>query len=168
MSNTLKVERMGKFFTQLAQLSLGFFLTIFVGIITLRAVYAAALDKVALRTTKFVTDNAIPVVGKMFSDTIEVAAGYVVMIKQALGIYGVLVIVGMILAPLLKIGAIALIYKVSAAIVEPLGDSRTAGILEVMSAHIFLMLATVAAVGLMFFIMIAIVAGMANNLGMLR
>jgi stage III sporulation protein AE len=168
MSNTLKVERMGKFFTQLAQLSLGFFLTIFVGIITLRAVYAAALDKVALRTTKFVTDNAIPVVGKMFSDTIEVAAGYVVMIKQALGIYGVLVIVGMILAPLLKIGAIALIYKVSAAIVEPLGDSRTAGILEVMSAHIFLMLATVAAVGLMFFIMIAIVASMANNLGMLR
>ena len=168
MSNTLKVERMGKFFTQLAQLSLGFFLTIFVGIITLRAVYAAALDKVALRTTKFVTDNAIPVVGKMFSDTIEVAAGYVVMIKQALGIYGVLVILGIILAPLLKIGAIALIYKVSAAIVEPLGDSRTAAILEVMSAHIFLMLATVAAVGLMFFIMIAIVASMANNLGMLR
>ncbi len=168
MSNTLKVERMGKFFTQLAQLSLGFFLTIFVGIITLRAVYAATLDKVALRTTKFVTDNAIPVVGKMFSDTIEVAAGYVVMIKQALGIYGVLVILGIILAPLLKIGAIALIYKVSAAIVEPLGDSRTAGILEVMSAHIFLMLATVAAVGLMFFIMIAIVASMANNLGMLR
>ncbi|MDD3272212.1 MAG: stage III sporulation protein AE [Syntrophomonadaceae bacterium] len=168
MSNTMKVERMGKFFTQLAQLSLGFFLTIFVGIISLRAVYAATLDKVALRTTKFVTDNAIPVVGKMFSDTIEVAAGYIVMIKQALGIYGVLVIVGMILAPMLKIGAIALIYKVSAAIVEPLGDSRTAGILEVMSTHIFLMLATVAAVGLMFFIMIAIVAGMANNLGMLR
>lgn len=168
MSNTLKVERMGKFFTQLAQLSLGFFLTIFIGIISLRAVYAATLDKVALRTTKFVTDNAIPVVGKMFSDTVEVAAGYVVMIKQALGIYGVLVIAGMILVPLLKIGAIALIYKVSAAIVEPLGDSRTAGILEVMSAHIFLMLATVAAVGLMFFIMIAIVAGMANNMGMLR
>jgi stage III sporulation protein AE len=157
-----------KFFTQLAQLSLSLFVTIFVGFITLQAAYAATLDKVALRTTKFVTDNAIPVVGKMFSDTIEVAAGYVVIIKQALGIYGVLVIMGIILAPVLKIGAIALIYKVSAAIVEPLGDSRTAGILEVMSAHIFLMLATVAAVGLMFFIMIAIVAGMANNLGMLR
>ena len=90
-----------------------------------------------MRTTRFVTDNAIPVVGKMFSDTVEIAAGYVVMIKHALGIYGVLIIVGMILAPVLKIGAIALIYKVSAAIVEPLGDSRTAGILEVMSAHIF-------------------------------
>lgn len=168
MSDTLKVERMAKFFTQMAQLSLGFFLTIFVGFISLRAVYAATLDKIALRTTKFVTDNAIPVVGKMFSDTVEVAAGYVIMIKQALGIYGVLVIAGIILAPLVKIAAIALIYKLSAAIVEPLGDSRTAAILEVMSTHLFLMLATVAAVGLMFFIMIAIVAGMTNNLGMLR
>ncbi|MGS0764030.1 stage III sporulation protein AE [Syntrophomonas curvata] len=168
MSNTLKVERMAKFFTQMAQLSLGFFLTVFVGFISLRAVYAATLDKIALRTTKFVTDNAIPVVGKMFSDTVEVAAGYVVMIKQALGIYGVLVIAGIILAPLVKIAAIALIYKISAAIVEPLGDSRTAAILEVMSTHLFLMLATVAAVGLMFFVMIAIVAGMTNNLGMLR
>ncbi|MGI5911722.1 MAG: stage III sporulation protein AE [Syntrophomonadaceae bacterium] len=168
ISDTLKVQRMAKFFTQMAQISLGFFVTIFVGFISLRAIYAATLDKIALRTTKFVTDNAIPVVGKMFSDTVEVAAGYVMLVKQALGIYGVLVICGIIIAPLLKIVAMAVIYKLSAAIVEPLGDSRTAAILEVMSSHIFLMLATVAAVALMFFIMIAIVVGMTNNLGMLR
>jgi len=168
MSNAIKVNHMAKFFTQMAQLSLGFFLTIFVGFISLRTVYAANLDKVALRTTKFITDNAIPVVGKMFSDTVEVAAGYVVMIKQALGIFGILVILGMILSPLLKIAAIGLIYRVVAAVAEPLGDSRTSAILEVMGAHIFLMLAAVAAVALMFFIMIAVVVGMTNNLGMLR
>ncbi len=168
MSETIKVERLAKFFGQMAQISLGFFLTIFVGIVTLRALYASVLDKVALRTTKFVTDNAIPVVGKMFSDTIEVAAGYVVMLKQALGILGVLIVLGIVIFPLLKIGAIALIYKITAAIAEPLGDARTAAILETMSAHLFLMFAAVAAVGLMFFIMIAIVAGMSNGLVMMR
>lgn len=168
MSETIKVERLAKFFGQMAQISLGFFLTIFVGIVTLRALYASVLDKVALRTTKFVTDNAIPVVGKMFSDTIEVAAGYVVMLKQALGIFGVLIVFGIIIFPLLKIAAIALIYKITAAIAEPLGDQKTAAILEIMSTHLFLMLAAVASVGLMFFIMIAIVAGMANGVVMLR
>lgn len=168
MSETLKVARMAKFFGQMAQISLGFFLTIFVGIVTLRAVYASVLDKVTLRTTKFVTDNAIPIVGKMFSDTIEVAAGYVVLIKQAFGIFGVLIIFGIIIFPLLKIAAIGLIYKIASAIAEPLGDSKTATILEVMSSHLFLMLAAVAAVGLMFFIMIAIVAGMSNPLGMMK
>lgn len=167
LSDGLKVEKMAKFMGQLAQLSLGFFLTLFVGILTLRALYSSVMDKVALRTTKFVTDNAIPVVGKMFSDTIEVAAGYVVMIKQALGIFGVIIILGMVIFPLIKIAAIALIYKVAAAVAEPLGDSRTSAILELMSAHLFLMLAAVAAVALMFFIMIAIVAGMSNHLASL-
>ena len=103
----------------------------------------------------------------MFSDTIEVAAGYVVMIKQALGIFGVIIILGIVLFPLLKVAAIALIYRIAAAVAEPLGDSRTSAILEMMSAHLFLMLAAVAAVALMFFIMIAIVVGMSNHLASL-
>ena len=164
ISGTIRVDRLAKFFGQMAQLSLGFILTIFVGILTLRSLYASVMDKVALRTTKFVTDNAIPLVGKMFSDTIEVTAGYVVMLKQALGIFGVIIILGIIIFPLVKIAVIALIYKVAAAIAEPLGDGRTAAILETMSTHLFMMLAAVAAVGLMFFIMIAIVVGTTNHL----
>jgi stage III sporulation protein AE len=168
MSDTIKVERMAKVFSQMAQISLGFFLTIFVGMVTLRALYASVLDKVALRTTRFIADNTIPVIGKMVSDTVEVAAGYVVMLKQALGIFGVVVVFGIIIFPLLKIAAIALIYRITAAIVEPMGDNKTAAVLETMSTHLFLMLASIAAVGLMFFIMIAIVAGMSNAMSMLR
>ncbi|MEN6461239.1 MAG: stage III sporulation protein AE, partial [Syntrophomonas sp.] len=168
MSDTIKVQRLASFFRQMAQLSLGLLMTIFVGIITLRTVYASVLDKVTLRTTKFITDNAIPVVGKMVSDTIEVAAGYVVMLKQALGMLGVLIIFGIIISPLLKITAIALIYKVTAAIVEPMGDSKTAAVLETMSTHLFLMLAAIASVGLMFFIMMAIIAATSNYMVMLR
>ncbi|NLO22131.1 MAG: stage III sporulation protein AE [Syntrophomonadaceae bacterium] len=168
MSETIKIDKMAKFFYEMARISLGFFLTLFVGLMTLRALYASVLDKVALRTTRYVSDNAIPVIGKMFSDTIEVAAGYVVMLKQALSIFGVLIILGLILMPLIKIAAIALIYKAASAIAEPLGDSRTASILESMSAHLFFMLAAVIAVALMFFIMIAIVAGMYNGWAMLK
>lgn len=167
-SETVKVEKLAKFLGQLAQISLGFFLTVFVGFVTLRALYASVLDKVALRTTKFLTDNAVPIVGKMLSDTIEVAAGYVVMLKQALGIFGVLIIFGIIIYPLLKIVAIALIYKIAAAIVEPMGDSKIAAVLETLSGHLLMMLAATASVAMMFFIMIAIIAGMTNNLTMLH
>jgi stage III sporulation protein AE len=104
----------------------------------------------------------------MFSDTIEVAAGYVVLLKQAFGIFGVLIVLGIIVFPLAKIVALAIIYKVAAAVAEPLGDSRTAAILETMGAHLMLMLSAVAAVGLMFLIMIGIVAGISNHIVMLR
>jgi stage III sporulation protein AE len=168
ISETVKVQRMAKFCSQMAQISLGFFLTIFVGILTMRALYASVLDKVALRTARFVTDNAIPIVGKMVGDTVEVAAGYVVMLKDALGVFGVLLIAGIVFFPLLKIAALALIYKLVGAVVEPMGDTKTAAVLESMSAHLMMMLAATASVGFMFFIMIAIMAGMSNNLTMLR
>lgn len=165
MSASIKLQRLGKFFTQIAQVALGFFLTLFVGMVTMRALYASVLDKTALRATRFVSDNALPIIGKMFSDTIEVAAGYVVMLKQALGVLGVLIILGMILMPIIKVTAIALIYKVAAALAEPLGDARTAAVLESMSQHLFLLLAAVVAVALMFFVMIAIVVGLSNGWG---
>ncbi len=168
LSDSIQVEKMSKFFTQIAQLSLALIVTVFVGIVTLQAVYASVLDKVTLRTTKFVTDNAIPVVGKMFSDTIEVAAGYIVMLKQGLGILGALIVIGIILLPVLKIGAVALIYKLSSAITEPLGDARTATLLESMSNHLFLLLSAMAAVGLMFLVMIAIMVGFASGFASLR
>jgi len=168
MSDSLKVEKMAKFFTQIAQIILGFLLTMFVGLVTLRTLYASVLDKVALRTTKFIADNAIPVVGKMFSDTIEVAAGYVVMIKQALGIFGVLIVFGIIVFPIIKIAALFFIYRITSAIVEPLGDSKTAAILDTMGSHLLLLMACVATVGLMFFIMIAIVAGISNHMAILH
>lgn len=168
MSETVKVERLAKVMGQFAQITLGFFLTIFVGFATLRALYASVLDKVTLRTTRFITDNAVPLVGKMLSDTIDVAAGYVVMLKHAVSIYGVLMIFGMIMMPLIKITAIVIIYKIAAAVVEPMGDSRTATVLDSMSAYLGMMLAATAAVSLMFFFMIAIIAGMSNGLGMLR
>ncbi len=168
LSETVKVDKLARFCAQMAQITLGLIMTIFVGILTLRSLYASVLDKVALRTTRFVTDNAIPVVGKMVGDTVEVAAGYVVMLKDALGIFAVLTILGIIIIPVIKIAALGLIYKLVGAVVEPLGDSKTASILEVMSNHLFLLMAATAAVAVMFFIMIAILAGLSNNFTMLR
>lgn len=168
LSETVKVERLARFCSQMAQIILGFLMTVFVGVLTLRSLYASVLDKVALRTTRFVTDNAIPIVGKMVGDTVEVAAGYVVMLKDALGIFAALSILGIIIFPVLKIAGLGLIYKLVGAVVEPMGDAKTAAILEVMSAHLFLLMAATAAVAVMFFIMIAILAGVSSGFTMLK
>ena len=59
--------------------------------------------------------------------------------------------------------AVALIYKITAAVVEPVSDAKTAAILDNECPYL-LMLAALASVGLMFLIMISIVAGMSNGL----
>ncbi len=163
LTEGIRVEKMAKFFTQIAQLGLGFMVTAFVGFITVRTLYASVLDKVVLRTGKFVTDNTIPVVGKMLSDTIEVAAGYIMVLKNALGIYGVIVLLGILTMPLLQMIVMAILYRLTAALVEPLGDARTASLLDKIGGSLWLLTAAIASVSLVFLMMIALIVGLTNN-----
>ena len=168
LTETIKLEKMGKLVYTLAEVIMGLMLTFFIGILTLRSIYGSVMDALTLRTGKFVTDTFFPVIGGYLSDALETAAGYVVLLKQAVGILGLLTIFGIFVFPILKIGVIALIYKVSAAMVEPLGDNRISQVLEIMGNHLLLALATVAAVGLMFFILVAILVSTGNSVILLR
>ena len=163
LAEGIRVEKLAQFFSQAAQLSLGFIMTAFVGFITARTLYASTLDKVLLRTGKFVTDNTIPVVGKMLSDTLEVAAGYVMVLKNALGIYGVLILLGLLAVPFMQIVLLAVLYRLGAALVEPLGDEKTAALLDKIGGSIWFLAAALASVSLVFFMMIALIVGLTNN-----
>ncbi len=164
LTEGIRVERLAKFLTQAAQLTLGFMVTAFVGFITVRTLYVSALDKVLLRTGKFITDNTIPIVGKMLSDTLEVAAGYIMVLKQALGVYGVILLLGLVAAPLMQMIVLALLYGLTSALAEPLGDAKTAALLEKISGGLWLGTAALAVVNLIFLMMIALIVGLTNNL----
>ncbi len=168
LTDTIQLEKLGKLVYTLAEIIMGLMLTFFIGILTLRSIYGSVMDALTLRTGKFVTDTFFPVIGGYLSDALETAAGYVVLLKQAVGILGLLTIFGIFVFPILKIGVIALIYKVSAAMVEPLGDKRISQVLEIMGNHLILALASVAAVGLMFFILVAILVSTGNSVILLR
>jgi stage III sporulation protein AE len=168
LTDTIKLERLGKLVYTLAEIIMGLMLTCFIGILTLRSIYGSVLDALTLRTGKFVTDAFFPVIGGYLSDALETAAGYVVLLKQAVGVLGMLTVFGIFVFPILKIGVIALIYKVSAALIEPIGDARISQALEIMGNHLLLALATVAAVGLVFFILIAILVTTGNSMILLR
>ncbi|MGE5416873.1 MAG: stage III sporulation protein AE [Acidobacteriota bacterium] len=168
VADTVKVQRLGKLAATLAEIAMGLIMTIFITVLTLKGLYGTVLDKVALKTGKFVTDAFFPVIGGYIADALETAAGYFILLKQAAGIFGMLIVFGTFIFPVLKIGVIAFMYKLVAALVEPIGDARTAQVLEIMGNHLLLVLATVAAVGLMFFIVMAILGSIGNSAILVR
>ncbi len=161
-ADTVQVQKLGKLLSSAAIVGLGLFMTVFVGLLGLRTVYGAVLDEVTLKTTQFAT-SFFPVIGKLLSEALEYTLGYMAILKHALSIFGLVIVFGICIFPVLKIGAIVLIYKLSAALVEPLGDARTAQALDIMAKHLTLVLASVVAVALMFFIMITVLAGITNQ-----
>ncbi|SNZ10729.1 stage III sporulation protein AE [Terribacillus aidingensis] len=147
---------------------LGIFFSVFLGVISVQGAVTAVQDGVAMKTAKFVTGNFIPVIGRMFTDATDTVLSASLLLKNAIGIVGVLIVLAIALFPAIKILAIALIYKIAAALLQPLGDGPIIKSMQVMSKFILYIFACLLVVAFMFFIAIVIIVASSNVTLMLR
>jgi stage III sporulation protein AE len=147
---------------------MGVFLTIFLGVISVQGATGAVADGVTLRTAKYVTGNFVPIVGRVFSDAADTVIGASLLVKNGIGLAGVIILIFLCAFPALKILTLALIYNLSAAIMQPLGDSPIITCLQTIGKSMIYVFAALAAVGLMFFLAITIILTAGNVTVMMR
>lgn len=158
ISNEHKVEQLAKFIKQITLWLQGIILTVFVGLISIRSMTASTLDAVTLKTAKFAVDNFIPIVGKAISDSISTVAGYALLLKNAFGVLGLIVILIMLLFPVIKIISVVIVYKISAAVIEPIVDKRIVNCISSAADSLVLVSSMLFCVTLIFFILLCIMA----------
>src|SRR5690625_6363027 len=82
---------------------------------------SAIQDGIAIKTAKFITGNFIPVIGKTFTDATDTILSASLLLKNGIGIVGVIMVVFVALFSAMKILAIAFIYMIAAAILKLIG-----------------------------------------------
>ena len=158
MSSEYKIDKLTKLLNQAALWMQGIIMTIFIGIITIRGITANTIDQVTAKTAKFAVDNFVPIVGKSLSDAISTVAGYSILLKNALSSFGLIVIIVIMLFPIIKLFIMALLYKLTAALIEPISDGRLVNCINSAGGSIVLVTSCLICVSVMFFLMIAIIA----------
>lgn len=158
LSEEHKINNLCKTIKQITLWLQGGIITIFIATLTIRGITSSTIDAVTLKTTKFAIDNFIPIVGKAFSDAISSVVGYSLIIKNAISSMGLLILVLIILYPIIKIVLISFIYKMSAALTEPISDKRITSSIEGAGNAMVLLLSCILSVSLMFFVLFAIIA----------
>lgn len=166
ISENYKVTNLANLFRSFSLGTLGIFLTIFLGVISVQGTASAIQDGVALKTAKFITGNFIPVVGRTFTDATDTILSASLILKNAIGVVGLIIVLFITLFPAIKIAAIAIIYKIAAAVLQPIGDGPVISTLNTISNYILFILASLLVVTLMFFLAIVIIV-VASNLTML-
>jgi len=156
LSKHYKVTHLAQLFRTFSLGILGAFLTIFIGVMSVQGTVHAVQDGVILKTAKFVTGNLIPVIGQTFTDATDTVLGASLLLKNAVGIVGLLIIVIIVIFPALKLLVIAFIYKLAAAILQPISDGPVVVSLHTISQYMFYILACLLTVSLMFFLAIVI------------
>jgi stage III sporulation protein AE len=91
-------------------------LYIFVGYIGISGIISGAADQTAIKATKLTISGMIPVVGGILSDASETLLVSVGVIKNTVGIYGMLSIICIVILPFLKIGFHYLALKISSVV----------------------------------------------------
>ncbi|MFC5532569.1 stage III sporulation protein AE [Cohnella yongneupensis] len=163
-----KVTHLANLLRNVAVGLLGVMLTVFLGVLSVQGATGAVTDGVALRTAKFVTGNFVPVVGKMFSDAADTVMSASMLVKNAVGLAGVIILLFLCAFPALKVLTLALIYRLAGAIMQPLGDTPIVHCLQTIGKTLIYVFAALASVGLMFFLAVTIILTAGNAALMIR
>lgn len=158
LTDEFKIEKLTKLLNQIALWAQGILVTVFIGIITIRGITSKTIDQVTVKTAKYAMDNFVPIVGKAFSDAISTVAGYSLLLKNALSGLGLVIILAITIFPIIKLLIMALLYKLTAALIEPISDSKIVNCISSVGDSLLLVMSCVISVSLMFFIMVSIIA----------
>ncbi|WP_036633761.1 stage III sporulation protein AE [Paenibacillus alginolyticus] len=168
LSEKYKVTQLANLLRTISLSMLGVFVTVFLGVISIQGTAGAVRDGVAIRTAKYITGNFVPVVGRLFSDATETVIGASLLVKNAIGLVGVVILIMLCAFPAIKILTLAFIYNLSAAIMQPLGDSPIIACLQTIGKSLVYVFAALAAVSLMFFLALTIMITISNVSVMMR
>ena len=104
------------------------------------------------------TAASIPGIGNVINGATEVALGTAVLIRNCLGVMGIVVLVLLGLPPVIKLAMNSLVYKLLAALLQPVSDRRMTGCLSAMGEGCRLLLNVLLTLELLLLITIAILS----------
>lgn len=168
ISDRFHVSALSSLLKQICIFLLGLFLSVFLGILVVQGAAASAVDGISIRTAKFASKNFIPIVGGIFSDTVDTVVGCSLILKNAIGFAGLIVILLTILFPVIKILAMVFIYRLAGAIIQPLGEEAMVKCLNDMANNLTFIAITVSSVALMFFVAVTVIIASGNITLMMR
>lgn len=132
-------------------------LTIFASITAIYGFSAPVLDNVGAKAVKFAVGSIVPVVGGLLADTVETVLGGTQLMKNAVGTAGMITMCVMCAVPVIKIFAIFIMLKLSAAIIEPMTDRRISNLLQDIASSVLTLLTMIITIAMLFMICISII-----------
>ena len=168
VSDYVQLDKLSKFFKSSIVWVLGVVLTLFVSLVSVEGSLSSSVDGVTAKTAKAAVSSFIPVVGKILSDAVDTVIGCTSILKNAVGIVGVVVIIGICIAPIIRLLLLMCTYYLGSAICQPIADEKIVKLLEQMGDTFKVLLAILCSISVMLIIGTTLVMKISNSSLMYR
>ena len=163
VSDRVQIDKLSKFFNSSVVWVLGIVLTIFVGVLSVEGSLSSTVDGITAKTAKAAVTNFIPVVGKILGDAVDTVIGCSNVLKNAVGIIGVIVILCICVGPIIKLAVLMALYYLAGAVCQPIADDRIVKLLDQMGDTFKMLLAIMCSVSVMLIVGTTLVIKITNS-----
>lgn len=162
LTSTVKLEKFAKFFSSVFKWIVGGVFTVFMAFLAIQGITASSYDGVSIRTAKYAIRSYVPMVGGYLSEGFDVIMASSVLIKNAVGASGLILMFASVLSPIVQIVVFSLILKLASAILEPLTDSRISDFIYSVGKALTLLVVMILGVAFMYLITVGLIMCTAN------
>ncbi len=162
LSNNVKLDKFASFFSSLFKWIVGGVFTVFSAFLAIQGITAGSVDGISFRTAKYAIKNSIPLVGSYLSDGLNLIVASSVLIKNAVGAGGLILLFATIIVPVLNLIVFMLSLKLVAAILEPITDSRISNFISMLAKSISLLIVMILSCAFMYVLMAGMIMLSAN------
>lgn len=163
ISNKIQINKLANFFKSGSIWILGIILTIFVGLVSIEGTLSSNVDGITAKTAKAAVSSFIPVVGKILGDAVDTVIGCSSILKNATGIVGIIILLGIAIVPIVKLVVLMALYYLASAICQPIADEKIIKLLDQMGDTFKILLGVMCSISVMFIIGTTLVIKISNS-----
>ena len=157
LSKQIKLNKFISFLGSGFKWVIGFIFTLFAGLLTIQGISAGRYDTISLKATKFAVKSYIPIIGGYISDGLDYVMLSTLLIKNAIGVAGIILLISSILVPILSVVILKLGLQFVAGVVEPIADSRICDLCDNISKVLIYPVVIIIAISFMYFLSIGLI-----------
>lgn len=162
LSSNVKLSKFSKFFSTFFNYIVGFSFTAFTSLIAIFGVHAGTFDGLSVRTAKYAIKSYIPIVGGYLSDGINLILAGSVLIKNSVGLAGLLLLISIVITPIISVIIFRLCLDLLSSILEPIVDKSISNLISDISKNLTMLLAILVSMSFMYIIITSLIICSSN------
>jgi stage III sporulation protein AE len=160
LTDRARLTEMSKLAKSVVKWMIGGVTALYSAATVLRGMTASALDSVTIRTAKYAAGTLFPAAGSLVTGSFDTALGCALLAKNALGTISILLCLSLVMAPLVHLAARMLLFRLAAAVSQPVAEKKQTEMLRLCADHLSVLLSAMAAAVAMFVVTLGLAAGL--------
>ena len=158
----IKLNKFCDIFNSVFKTLIGFIFTLFTAFLAIQGISAGSYDGLSVKTAKFAIKSYIPFLGGYLSDGLSLIITSSVLVKNAVGMAGLLLLLATVLKPLTIIISLKLCLTILSGVLQPVADKRVCDFTSSLAKSLNMLIATLLGVAFAYLITVGLIMCCSN------